>query len=118
VRRLPAPRPGDPLAVRIPNVGWRGMQRRQDDPLLRALGSKPMAYFVHSYGFYPTDGADAVAVVRVNGETPAAIVRRGNIVGCQFHPEKSGPAGLDLLNAFLAGVRASPEAMRSADANR
>ena len=77
-----------------------------------------MAYFVHSYGFYPADDADALAVVRVNGETPAAIVRRGNIVGCQFHPEKSGPPGLALLDAFLTGVRASRAVMRSADANR
>ena len=93
VRRLPA---GD--ETRIPNVGWRQMMPTDtagDMPIDR------MMYFVHSYGFEADMPRDVAATVMVNGVEIAVAVRRDNVVGCQFHPEKSGPDGLRLMAWFL-----------------
>jgi imidazole glycerol-phosphate synthase subunit HisH len=91
VRRLPEG------AVRIPNVGWRRLEP--------AAGSAftGMVYFVHSYAPYARDEADVAATIALNGQRVPAALRRGSIVGVQFHPEKSGPVGLSLLARFIAG---------------
>lgn len=87
--------------IRIPNVGWRYLTMQSGGKFLEPLPKKPMAYFVHSFGFVPANPADTVATISVNSHSIAAIVRRGNVVGYQFHPEKSGEMGLSFLNNFM-----------------
>ena len=107
VRALPEPS-GDG-GVRIPNIGWRRLALRREDPLLRGIKPDSMTYFVHSYGFFSEDDA-IVATSDVNGLAVPAIVRRQHIVGCQFHPEKSGSVGLEMLKNFFADAdKATPE---------
>jgi glutamine amidotransferase len=60
-----------------------------------------MVYFVHSYTAVPEDPTDIVASTPINGFDVPAIIRRGSVVGYQFHPEKSGAQGLRLLARFL-----------------
>ncbi len=100
VRRL---RDGDdgPDAVRIPNVGWRVLEARPSDPYLADLPPETMAYFVHSYAPVPIDPGHVSATIEVNGREVAAVIRCENVVGYQFHPEKSGVAGLGLMDRFL-----------------
>ena len=60
-----------------------------------------MTYFVHSYGFFPDDTKAVVATTNFNGLAVPASIQHKNIVGCQFHPEKSGPTGLKILQNFF-----------------
>lgn len=101
VARLPEPREGDPAAIRIPNVGWRHLDVRPGAPVLRVLNGADLVYFVHSYAPMAADPANVAATIRVNGADIPVAVHRGSVVGVQFHPEKSGAAGLKLLRRFL-----------------
>jgi glutamine amidotransferase len=92
---------GAATGERVPHMGWNSVDLHADDePLFRGLPAKPNFYFVHSYHFRTSDDGD------VAGTTPycgafASVVRRGNICGTQFHPEKSQRAGFQLLENFL-----------------
>lgn len=99
VRRLPDA--SDEDGIRIPNVGWRPLHMAAGHAFLAGVPEDLMVYFVHSFGMAVEDPADLAATITVNGIEIAAIVHRRNVVGYQFHPEKSGPAGLDLLRRFL-----------------
>lgn len=101
VRALPEP--CDQGGVRIPNMGWRRLDQHRTDPLCRGLSEDIMTYFVHSYGFFAEDDS-IVATSDVNGLAVPAIVRQEQVVGCQFHPEKSGPVGLQMLRNFFAEI--------------
>ena len=95
-------RPNDP-ALKIPHMGWNTLDARRDHPLLAGVktGADGLhAYFVHSFQLYPADPADIVATTGYGGPV-TAIVARGNIVGVQFHPEKSQTLGLALIGNFL-----------------
>lgn len=95
VRRLMAG-PG----VRVPHMGWNRLQALRDDPLLDGIDmDAAWTYFVHGYAAPP--GADTVASA-THGTSFAAIVRRGNFCGMQFHPERSGTVGAHLLENFLS----------------
>lgn len=96
VKRLPE---GD--EIRIPNVGWRRLEFEEMTAGLVRKGDDAMAYFVHSYAPVPEEQRDVASSITVNESSIAAIVCRDNIVGYQFHPEKSGPYGLELLHRFL-----------------
>jgi glutamine amidotransferase len=91
---------------KIPHVGWNTIESTgRRSRLLNGFndaGPTPVAYFTHSYAA-PT-GAETVATTSY-GTTFASIVERGNVFGTQFHPEKSGRAGLDLLAAYIGVVR-------------
>ncbi len=87
--------PDDP-ALKIPHMGWNAVTAANDSGW--AEGD---AYFVHSYRFDPEDAADVIATSDHGGVFPA-IVRRGNITGVQFHPEKSQAYGLGFLSRWLA----------------
>jgi glutamine amidotransferase len=92
--------PADP-ALKIPHMGWNELVvSRPDHPLLAGIGEGAHAYFVHSYGFVCTQGADVLARVDYGGPI-TAIIGRDNIVGTQFHPEKSQAVGLRLIGNFL-----------------
>jgi len=88
VRRLAGP-------VKVPHMGWNRSRVLRDGPF-GAAGDERDYYFVHSYVVEPEDPADIIAETTY-GETFPAIVGRDNVVGFQFHPEKSGAAGLALL---------------------
>lgn len=99
VRRLPEARPADPAADRIPNVGWRS-----PNWVAIPAGKDPapgMVYFNHSYAIQQASPDEVAATVTFNGASIVAAVRKANIVGFQFHPERSGPTGLALLRWFF-----------------
>ncbi len=90
-----------PSELKTPHMGWNRLEDiRPDSRLLRALKPETYVYFVHSY--YAVDCADSLAAVADYGIPVTAAVEKGNIFGCQFHPEKSGAVGLDILRAFCA----------------
>ena len=93
VRRLPAG-----AGIRVPHMGWNRLRVRRADRLLAGFEDGDHAYFVHSYAAPPTD--DCIASSD-HGREFAAVVRRGNVVGAQFHPERSSVAGERLLRNFL-----------------
>jgi imidazole glycerol-phosphate synthase subunit HisH len=89
-------------ALKVPQMGWNDLDLLQPaHPVLRNVVPGEHAYFVHSYKFDVQDRADLLAQVEYGGQV-AAIVGRDNLVGTQFHPEKSQAVGLKLLAAFLA----------------
>jgi glutamine amidotransferase len=94
--------PSDPN-LKIPHMGWNTLAVARPHPLLDGLAFGPQgrhAYFVHSYQFKPAQRADVVAEADYGGAV-TAIVGRDNIVGTQFHPEKSQKLGLALIANFL-----------------
>lgn len=91
--------PKDP-ALKIPHMGWNNLDLRQDHPVLHNLGATLDAYFVHSFHFLPRDPKNLIASVDYGGDLTAAI-GRDNILGVQFHPEKSQALGLRLIANFL-----------------
>jgi imidazole glycerol-phosphate synthase subunit HisH len=96
IRRLTGP-------VKIPHIGWDEVAVRPGSRLFAGLGDRTRFYFVHSYA--PEPDGDAVAAVCDYGGRFAAAVEHGNLFGTQFHPEKSGRAGLALLANFVTQVR-------------
>ncbi len=91
-----------PGEVKLPQMQWNILDRRRDSALLEGLAERPWVYFVHSYA--PRIGTHAVATCDYGGEVWAAI-ERGNLWATQFHPEKSGTAGLRLLANFVSSTR-------------
>lgn len=91
--------PSDP-ALKVPHMGWNDLVLTQAHPVLNGLTTGDHAYFVHSYQMVMDDTADRLAHVDYGG-TVTAIVAKGNVVGTQFHPEKSQTTGLRLIANFL-----------------
>ena len=91
--------PKDP-ALKIPHMGWNEIEPRTEHPLLADLPTRTHGYFVHSYHFRLAEAADLVALTDYGGPL-AAVIGRDNLVGTQFHPEKSQEAGLRLIGNFL-----------------
>ena len=91
--------PADP-ALKIPHMGWNELLPCGAHPVLAGLAAGTHAYFVHSYTFRPADSVDLLAETDYGGRL-AAVVGRDNLIGTQFHPEKSQMAGLRLIANFL-----------------
>ena len=92
--------PANP-ALKVPHMGWNELEpRAPDHPLFAGIGVGAHAYFVHSYGFRVADPGDVLASVDYGGPV-AAIIGRANMLGTQFHPEKSQAVGLALITNFL-----------------
>ena len=87
-----------PPELKIPHIGWNALHFTRAHPLLSGIHEGDCVYFVHS--FFATDCAESTIAVTDYGIPVTAAVARGNIMGCQFHPEKSGAAGLAILRAF------------------
>jgi glutamine amidotransferase len=87
--------------LRIPHVGWNEVEYRKDDVLFEGIPDASDFYFVHSYVFVPKSAESLIATVPY-GIDVAAVVRQGNVFGCQFHPEKSSKAGRQLLKNFMS----------------
>jgi glutamine amidotransferase len=95
-------------ALRIPHIGWNEVRPVRPAPLTTGLPEQGAAFYhVHSFAVRPADPEDVVATTTY-GETFAAIVARGSVMGTQFHPEKSSVHGLGLLAAFCALVSDAP----------
>ena len=92
--------PADP-ALTVPHMGWNDLVIDQPHPLLAGIATGDHAYFVHSYHFQVENAVDRLAHVDY-GTDITAIIGRDNMVGAQFHPEKSQAAGLRLIANFLA----------------
>ena len=82
----------------VPHMGWNRLSKKQDHPLLARVDEGAHVYFVHSY-FAPVI-AQTIAATS-HGDDFTAIVAENNFMGCQFHPEKSGPVGAEILRNFL-----------------
>jgi glutamine amidotransferase len=88
-------------ALKVPQIGWNQVMIQRGDPLLEGIPDGSYFYFVHSYHAQLTRPQDALGITDY-GEPFPAIVRRGNVWGAQFHPEKSQDAGLRLLKNFAS----------------
>ena len=87
-----------PENLKIPHIGWNALHFTRDIDLFKYINHNDCVYFVHS--FYATDCEDSVIATAEYGKELTAAVQKGNIMGCQFHPEKSGEVGLNILRAF------------------
>ena len=85
-----------PKGYKIPHIGWNGLEFIPH-PLFKYLNEGDSVYFVHS--FYGADCPDVIATTDYGAKLTAAVARK-NVMGCQFHPEKSGKVGLSILKAF------------------
>jgi len=87
-----------PKDLKIPHIGWNALHFCREHPLLRYIREGDCVYFVHS--FYAVDCEESLIATAEYGPELTAIVGRDNVMGCQFHPEKSGTVGLNILKAF------------------
>lgn len=92
---------------KVPHIGWAPIhppadtKRPWQGTLLQGTADGTAFYFVHSYTGFPADAGDRLADADYLGARISAVVARGNVMGTQFHPEKSGPAGLAVIARFL-----------------
>ena len=84
--------------LKIPQMGWNALRLRKKSPLFRYIKDGDYVYFVHSYA--ATDCGDSILADTAYGANLTACAGRDNVFGCQFHPEKSGQVGLNILRAF------------------
>ncbi len=94
VARIAAP------GLKVPHMGWNDLVIDRRHPVLEGIASGDHAYFVHSYAMRPEDPGDLLAHADYGGPV-TAVVARGNVIGTQFHPEKSQATGLRLIANFL-----------------
>ena len=100
-----------PAGYKIPHIGWNRLDVRWPHPIFRDVKPDDCVYFVHSY--YGAHCGEALLATAEYGADLTAAVGRRNVVGCQFHPEKSGDVGLSILRAFMEwdGVKLPEGAM-------
>ena len=87
-----------PAGLKIPQMGWNALIQKRPHPLLRDVKEGDCVYFVHS--FYAADCEESLVATTEYGRELTALVAKENVMGCQFHPEKSGRVGLSILRAF------------------
>ena len=93
--------------LKIPNIGWfklnlnKKFNNKKFSKFIGSIDEKDFYYFVHSYFVNPIEKENIVATYNFGGHEIPAIVAKGNLIGCQFHPEKSGKKGLELISNFL-----------------
>jgi glutamine amidotransferase len=96
--------------ARIPHVGWSSVQPAKEqgwaDTPLGGLGAGGDMYFVHSYFVRPTSAAVVLSLSSYRGVTFCSSLARGNVFGCQFHPERSGADGLEIYRRISTAIRA------------
>ena len=88
-----------PSDYKIPHIGWNRLSLKKEIPLFRYIQDGDHVYFVHS--FYAEGCGEALAATTEYGAELTAAVAMNNVIGCQFHPEKSGDVGLNILRGFL-----------------
>lgn len=89
--------------IKVPNIGWHPLLPAADwrGSILEGVPMGASCYFVHSFTAIPADRGHVLAEIACGSGRLTAVVRKGNITGCQFHPEKSGHAGLGILADFI-----------------
>ena len=87
-----------PKELKIPHIGWNTLSVKGEHPIFKYTNDGDYVYFVHSY--YASGCEDSLLATTDYGIQMTAAVAKGNIAGMQFHPEKSGEAGLNILRAF------------------
>ncbi len=87
-----------PANLKIPHIGWNALHFTRESDLFKYIKNNDCVYFVHS--FYADECPDSVIATAEYGKQLTAAVQNGNVMGCQFHPEKSGEVGLNILRAF------------------
>ena len=100
VRRLPMESPSG--SVRIPHMGWSRLEYYRPHDLTEGIGEEARFYFVHSYAVVPKEDSDIIGI-STHGSKFVSAVGRENVLGVQFHPEKSHRYGKALLGNFLKG---------------
>ncbi len=95
----PGDREDDGNPIKIPHMGWNRISVKKDHPVLAGLKDEDEFYFVHSYYPAPVSADQIIGTTRYGREF-ASVIGSGNLVATQFHPEKSGRAGLNLLKNF------------------
>lgn len=88
-----------PTRQKLPHIGWNALHFTQSSPLFQGLDEGAYVYFVHTFSAQQTDPAQVTATTDY-GTAVTAAVQCGNFFGCQFHPEKSGETGLQILKNF------------------
>ena len=86
-------------SLKLPQIGWNALDILRPNAMTEGLENGSYVYFVHSFMAHPADENDLAAVTDYGTRVPA-MVARGNLFGCQFHPEKSGEVGLQMLRNF------------------
>ena len=87
-----------PANLKIPHIGWNALKFEKESKLFKYIKEGDCVYFVHS--FYASGCEDSLIATAEYGRELTAAVARDNVMGCQFHPEKSGDVGLNILRAF------------------
>lgn len=87
--------------IKIPHIGWNSLSFPRQSPLFKGIDESAFVYFVHSYYMQPEDESVITAVCEYSQELPVAL-SRGNVHATQFHPEKSGETGLQILRNFVS----------------
>lgn len=85
--------------LKIPHMGWNSLEFPKESKIFKNIGDEPFVYFVHSYYIKPVDES-VVAAYTEYGEKLAVAVERDNLFAAQFHPEKSGKTGIQILRNF------------------
>jgi glutamine amidotransferase len=88
-----------PNELKVPQMGWNALAFKRQSRLFKYINEGDFVYFVHS--FYGINCSESLIATTEYGTTVTAAVERGNVFGCQFHPEKSGEVGLNILRAFI-----------------
>ncbi|MBI66155.1 MAG: imidazole glycerol phosphate synthase subunit HisH [Candidatus Marinimicrobia bacterium] len=90
--------------IKLPHVSWneiKQIDQEWEGTILDGINEHQNMYFVHSYAPFPKDSSNVLAQTEYSGIEFCSVVRKGNIFGCQFHPEKSGKIGLGILKNFI-----------------
>lgn len=88
--------------IKIPHIGWNSLEVSEGARLFKGLGENPYVYFVHSYYLKADDENIVAATTEYGGTLIHASVQKDNVYACQFHPEKSGGVGMQILKNFAA----------------
>ena len=107
VIEIPSTTP-DGIPLKRPHIGWNDLllplhAHDWNASILQYVDVRESMYFVHSFMAVPTDILDRLADCRYGNILISACIKHGNVTGCQFHPEKSGEAGLQILKSFIQG---------------
>ena len=85
--------------IKVPHIGWNALDFKEDEPLFKDIKQGDCVYYVHS--FYGRDCEESTIATSMYGIKITGAVRNGSVYGTQFHPEKSGDVGLNILRAFM-----------------
>ncbi len=88
--------------LKVPNIGWHKVVKNYKSPIFDGIDKNFYCYFVHSYHARLKNSHECLAEIKYGSNILSSIVKKDNIYGCQFHPEKSGEIGLKIIQNFLS----------------